>query len=96
MGFLAAKALDSSVDEAAFFGDVGLRWRDASTPTRAATADAVTKLVGVGILPADSRTVLEMLGLDDVQVEAVMRHRAESSDPLAALAGAISRQTNEV
>jgi len=26
----------------------------------------------------------------------VMRHRAESSDPLAALAGAISRQTNEV
>jgi len=96
VGFLAARALDSSVDEAAFFGDVGLRWRDASTPTRAATADAVTKLVGAGILPADSRTVLEMLGLDDVQVEAVMRHRAESSDPLAALAGAISRQTSEV
>ena len=37
-----------------------------------------------------------MLGLDDVQVEAVMRHRAESADPLVALAGAISRQTNEV
>ena len=56
----------------------------------------MTKLVGAGILPADSRTVLEMLGLDDVQVEVVMRHRAESADPLAALAGAISRQTNEV
>lgn len=96
VGFLAARVLDPRVDEAAFFGDVGLRWRDASTPTRAATADAVTKLVGAGILPADSRTVLEMLGLDDVQVEAVMRHRAESSDPLAALAGAISRQTSEV
>ena len=32
----------------------------------------------------------------DVYKRQVMRHRAESSDPLAALAGAISRQTNEV
>ena len=94
-GYLAAKALDPGIDRAEFFGDVGLRWRDASTPTRAATADAVTKLVGAGILPADSRTVLEMLGLDDSQVEAVMEHRATSVDPLAALAGAISKQTSE-
>ena len=94
-GYLAAKALDPGIDRAEFFGDVGLRWRDASTPTRAATADAVTKLVGAGILPADSRTVLEMLGLDDSQVEAVMDHRATSVDPLAALAGAISKQTSE-
>lgn len=94
-GYLAAKALDPGIDRAEFFGDVGLRWRDASTPTRAATADAVTKLVGAGILPADSRTVLEMLGLDDSQVEAVMDHRATSVDPLAALAGAISKQISE-
>ena len=94
-GYLAAKALDPGIDRAEFFGDVGLRWRDASTPTRAATADAVTKLVGAGILPADSRTVLEMLGLDDSQVDAVMDHRATSVDPLAALAGAISKQTSE-
>lgn len=94
-GYLAAKVLDPGIDRAEFFGDVGLRWRDASTPTRAATADAVTKLVGAGILPADSRTVLEMLGLDDSQVEAVMEHRATSVDPLAALAGAISKQTSE-
>lgn len=94
-GYLAAKALDPGIDRSEFFGDVGLRWRDASTPTRAATADAVTKLVGSGILPADSRIVLEMLGLDDSQVEAVMDHRATSVDPLAALAGAISKQTSE-
>ena len=54
------------------------------------------KFGGVGNMLGDSRTVLEIMGLDDVQVEAVMRHRAESADPLAALAGAISRQTGEV
>lgn len=93
VGYLAAKALDPGIDEAQFHQTVRSRWRDASTPTRAATADAVTKLVGAGILPADSRVTLEMLGMDDAQIDAIVDHRAASADPLASLATAISRQT---
>jgi hypothetical protein len=40
------------------------RWRDPSTPTKAATADAVTKYVAAGILPAQSEVTWELMGLD--------------------------------
>lgn len=40
------------------------RWRDPSTPTKAATADAVTKYVATGILPAQSEVTWELMGLD--------------------------------
>lgn len=94
-GYLAAKMLDSSVDESMFYADVFPRWRDASTPTKAATADAVTKLVGADIIPAYSRVALESLGLDDRAISTIMEERSKRDDPLAALAGAISRQTQD-
>lgn len=40
------------------------RWRDAATPTRAAQADAVMKLVSAGVLPANSEVTYELLGYD--------------------------------
>lgn len=40
-------------------------WRDASTPTRAAAADEVTKLVQAGILAPDSGIVYDRIGLTD-------------------------------
>lgn len=40
-------------------------WRDAATPTRAAAADEVVKLIGAGVLPATSDIVLERIGLTD-------------------------------
>lgn len=50
------------------------RWRDAATPTRAASADEASKLVGSGILPADSQVTYDRIGLtpgeqDMVQAE---------------------------
>lgn len=44
-------------------------WRDASTPTRAASADAGTKLVGAGILQPDSEVTYEYVGLSETQRE---------------------------
>lgn len=38
-------------------------WRDAATPTKAAQADAVVKLVSAGILPPDSEVTYDLLGL---------------------------------
>lgn len=40
-------------------------WRDASTPTRAASADEAVKLIAAGVFPADSEIVMNRLGLSD-------------------------------
>lgn len=65
-------------------------WRDPATPTRAAAADETTKLVGAGILPADSDVTLERVGLsetDRIRV-AADRRRARAERTLSALAAA--------
>ena len=46
-----------------FESRVAVDWQSAATPTRAATADEVTKLVGAGILQADSEVVRKRLSL---------------------------------
>lgn len=56
-------------------------WRDAATPTRAAAADATTKLVQAGVLPADSSVTWDLLGLSPDQQKRLAtdlaRRRAE-------------------
>lgn len=72
---------------------VSCRWQDASTPTRAASADAAMKLVSSGILPAGSDVVLDMVGLSPEEQERVRADRElAGGDPLSALAAAIGRQ----
>lgn len=44
-------------------------WRDAATPNQQSIAQAVTGLVGAGVLPAQSRVTWEMLGLDEAVIE---------------------------
>lgn len=46
---------------------VACQWRNPSTPSRAAAADAAVKLVQAGILPADSDVTYDMLDLSDRQ-----------------------------
>lgn len=76
-----------------FKTDVAALWRDASTPTRAASADATVKLVSAGVLPASGDVVLEDLGYDKAKIERVQADRAKAGDDaLGALANAISRQ----
>jgi hypothetical protein len=61
-------------------------WRDASTPTRAAAADAATKLYTAGILPR--RQVREDLGYTPAQIDNMESEdvKAAQMDPLAAIA----------
>lgn len=78
---------------AGFSSDVAPVWLDASTPTRAASADAVVKLVGAGVLPASGSTVLEDLGYDRAKIDRIEQDRARAGgDGLAILADAITRQ----
>lgn len=59
---LALLVRDGAIPED-FESRVDVDWQSAATPTRAATADEVTKLVGSGILAPDSGVVLKRLGL---------------------------------
>ena len=69
------------------------KWRDASTPTRAAMADATVKLVGAGILPKESEVTLEQAGFDQTDIARILRdqERARQNDPLANAIGSMSK-----
>lgn len=62
-------------------------WRDASTPTRAAQADAVTKLVATGVLRPQSDVTRRLVGLNesDRAELAAEDRRARAADMLAVL-----------
>lgn len=66
------------------------RWRDPSTPSRAAAADAVAKEVGAGILPPDSEVAYERLGYDQPTIDRLLaeRRRNQARQQLSALAAA--------
>lgn len=82
---------DGSIPEE--FSRVSVKWRDAATPTRAADADATTKLIAAGILPPDSPVTWDRIGLtpqEQRRLESdLRRNRAASAlDNLAKLAAA--------
>lgn len=51
-------------------------WRDAATPTRAAAADEVVKLIGAGIFAPDSEVVLNRIGLSDSDKQQLKAEKA--------------------
>lgn len=70
-----------------FWSRVSCRWRDAATPTRAATADETVKYVGSGILPADSQVTWDRMGLTPPEQQRLRedQSRARASANLQAL-----------
>jgi hypothetical protein len=65
-------------------------WRDASTPTRAAAADEVLKLISSGVLLADSEITYNRIGLTEGDKQVVKNEKAAnaSRDLIANLADA--------
>lgn len=64
------------------FDDVSLAWRDPSTPTTAASADAAVKLIQAGVLLPDSSVTYDMIGLspwEQVRLNADRRRSGASS-----------------
>lgn len=76
---------------------LAIRWRDPSTPSRAAAVDATLKLTSGDnpIIPADSEVALEMAGLSPQQIRRVIaeRRRANGRATIAALAALQGAQT---
>lgn len=76
-----------------FWSRVANRWRDAATPTRAATADETSKYVAAGILPPTSSVTWDRMGLSPAE-QRVLRADLAAAGPSGAelLAGVLARQ----
>lgn len=57
------------------------KWRNASTPTRAAMTDAATKQIAVGSLLPHSEVALEQMGYDQTDIERIQAEHAAAMDP---------------
>lgn len=89
VGRLALMVRDGELPET-YDTSVSTKWRDAATPTRAASADEATKLIASGVLPPNSTVTYDRVGLSPAeqrQVEADRRREGGS----AALASILER-----
>lgn len=78
VAYLSLLLRDGVVDPDAF-RQVGTKWRDASTPTRAAAADEATKLIGAEVLPPDSTVTYDRIGLSPQEQQQLERERRRST-----------------
>lgn len=78
LAYVIQSILDGEPADPEFIASLDILWRDAATPTRAASVDAAGKLVQANILDADSTVLLEMVGFTPEQIERVQVERARS------------------
>lgn len=62
---------------------VSTKWRDAATPTRAASADEATKLIASGVLPPDSTVTYDRVGLSPAEQRQVAADKRRSGGSAA-------------
>ena len=86
---MALLVRDGEVPET-YDDSVTTKWRDAATPTRAASADEATKLIASGVLPADSSVTYDRVGLSPAEQRQVAadKRRTAGRGVLEALRGA--------
>src|SRR6185437_12500510 len=96
VGRLALLIRDGAIPED-YDTRVSVQWQDAATPTRAASADEAAKLVGSGILPADSEVTYNRIGLSLAEQAkvAVDRKRAQALQLAASLGAAAGSAVND-
>lgn len=89
VGRLALLVRDGSVPDE--YGDVSVAWQDAATPTRAASADEATKLVGAQILPPDSSVTYDRLGFTPAEQKQIAADKRRTG-VAALLASRVTQQ----
>ncbi|AKJ72168.1 putative portal protein [Tsukamurella phage TPA4] len=87
IAYLALLLRDHAVDRDVFRG-IGVNWRDASTPTRAAAADEAMKLVSAGILLPDSSITYDRVGLSLRDQEQLAKEKRTAS--IGSLVGSLT------
>lgn len=86
---LALLVRDGSIP-ADFSSRVGVKWRDAATPTRSAQADEATKLISASVLLPDSEVTYDRVGLDATEQRTLTaeKRRARGQQVISALSAA--------
>lgn len=74
VGLLCVLARDGSADFE-FFRTLKPRFADPATPTKAATADELQKMVASGILVPDSKVTYDRYGLTELEVEQLIKDK---------------------
>lgn len=89
VGAVALMVRDGEVPDT-YWREMTSKWRDAATPTRAASADEATKLIGAGVLTADSSVTYDRVGLSAAEQRQVSadKRRAGGSAALRAITDA--------
>lgn len=78
LAYVIQSILNEGPVDREFIASLDVVWRDAATPTRAASVDAAGKLVAANILDADSEVLLEMVGFTPEQIERVQMERSRA------------------
>lgn len=78
VAYLSLLMRDGSVDPAAF-RTVGVNWRDASTPTRAAAADEAQKLIAAKVFPSDSTVTYDRIGLSTLEQQQLAQDKRRAA-----------------
>lgn len=77
LAFVCQAILDGGPPSVEFMTGLSCVWREASTPTLAATVDAWIKLVQAGVASGSSEVLLDKLGLTEAEKAVIRRERAE-------------------
>jgi hypothetical protein len=95
VGRLALMVRDGGLPED-YDTSVSTKWRDAATPTRAASADEATKLIASGVLPPESSVTMDRVGLSPAEQRQVTadRRRSTGTSALASILERASGDTN--
>ncbi|MGC0365015.1 hypothetical protein ABH922_002999 [Rhodococcus sp. 27YEA15] len=95
VAYLSLLARDGKVD-ADLFRKIDVKWRDPSTPTRAATADAGQKLVAAEILRPDSPVTYDYMGFSEQdQMRLIEESRLAQAAELPSLLRAAAGQVTD-
>lgn len=78
VAYLSLLMRDGAVDPEAF-RTVGVNWRDASTPTRAAAADEAQKLIAAGVFPPDSTVTYDRIGLSTLEQQQLAQDKRRAA-----------------
>lgn len=78
LAYVIQSILNGSPADGQVIGDLDVRWRDAATPTKAASVDAATKLVQARMVPEDSSVLLDMAGFTPDEQKRIEEERSRS------------------
>lgn len=76
LAYVCQSILDGAPADLSFIASLDVKWRDASTPTLAATMDAMVKAAQAGIVSGQSSVVWSKIGFTESE-QAMMRHEMQ-------------------